>query len=88
MSGTYKIWVSAHMSGAPQVGASYNDRPDTVAWEHIFPSQMEYRVTARNQEGEVEICTATYARNQGWEILYSFPRANGELGRRGSGRYM
>jgi len=77
---TYQIWIWADANGNGQVGAK--DNGQAVIWDHIYPSQMRYRVVARTTDGKYTITTKTGARAYGYTVTYEFPRADGSLGRR------
>lgn len=77
----YQIWIKTDRFGSCGVGANSIHADSVVDCEKIYPSQMCYRVTAQDENGDIHICTRTEARENGWTILGEFPTANGNLKR-------
>lgn len=76
----YQIWIGADKDGRCLIGASKMQNK-AVAVEKIYPSQMEYRVTAKRADGSVTVTTPNTAKQLGCVIIERFPRADGRLGR-------
>jgi len=73
---SWKMAIAATSEGMPLIGADACRR-DTVARDYVYPSQFAFRVTARDGDGQVHICTRTTAALMGWEVLYAFPCSDG-----------